>query len=42
MTTPTRATLRAAAQEVAKRGEIQPHQLAALTALDAALTPEQR
>ena len=42
MTTPTLATVRAAAQEAAKRGELLPHQLAALTALDAALTPEQR
>jgi hypothetical protein len=42
MTTPTTASIRAAAQEVAKRGEILPHQLAAFSAHDAALTPEQR
>jgi hypothetical protein len=42
MTTPTLATIRAAAQEVAKAGQILPHQLAALSALDANLTPEQR
>lgn len=42
MASPTLATVRAAAEEVAKRGQILPHQLAALSALDAALTPEQR
>lgn len=38
----TLASVRDAAQEVAKRGQILPHQLAALTALDAGLTPAQR
>lgn len=38
----TLASVRDAAQEVAKKGQILPHQLAALTALDQALTPEQR
>jgi hypothetical protein len=42
MTNPTLASVRAAAQEAAKRGALLPHQLAALSALDAALTPEQR
>lgn len=42
MATPTLATVRAAAEEVAKRGQLLPHQLAAFSALDAALTPEQR
>jgi hypothetical protein len=42
MTTPTLATVRAAAEEVAKRGQLLPHQLAAFSALDAALTAEQR
>lgn len=42
MTAPTLATVRAAAEEVAKRGQLLPHQLAAFSALDAALTPEQR
>jgi len=40
--TPTTASVRDAAQEIAKRGVILPHQLAALSALDQALTPEQR
>jgi len=40
--TPTTASIRDAAQEIAKRGGILPHQLAALSALDQALTPEQR
>jgi hypothetical protein len=40
--TPTTATIRNAAQEIAKAGEILPHQLAAFSALDQALTPEQR
>jgi len=40
--TPTTASVRDAAQEIAKRGGILPHQLAALSALDQALTPEQR
>ena len=40
--TPTIATIRSAAQEIAKAGEILPHQLAALSALDQTLTPEQR
>ena len=39
---PTTASVRDAAQEAAKRGTLLPHQLAALSALDAALTPEQR
>jgi len=38
----TTASVRDAAQEIAKRGQILPHQLAALSALDQALTPEQR
>jgi hypothetical protein len=38
----TLASVRAAAQEVAKRGQLLPHQLAAFSALDQALTPEQR
>jgi len=38
----TIASVRDAAQEIAKRGQILPHQLAALSALDQALTPEQR
>jgi hypothetical protein len=40
--TPTTASVRDAAQEIAKRGGILPHQLAALSALDQTLTPEQR
>jgi hypothetical protein len=40
--TPTTASVRDAAQEIAKRGGILPHQLAALSALDQALTSEQR
>jgi len=40
--TPTTATIRNAAQEIAKAGEILPHQLAAFSALDQSLTPEQR
>ena len=39
---PTIATIRNAAQEIAKAGEILPHQLAALSALDQTLTPEQQ
>jgi hypothetical protein len=42
MTAPTLATVRAAAEEVAKRGELLPHQLAAFSALDQDLSPEQR
>jgi hypothetical protein len=42
MANPTTASVRAAAQEAAKRGTLLPHQLAALSALDQALTPEQR
>lgn len=38
----TFASIRDAAQEIAKKGQILPHQLAALTALDAGLTPAQR
>jgi hypothetical protein len=38
----TTASVRAAAEEIAKRGQILPHQLAALSDLDQALTPEQR
>jgi hypothetical protein len=38
----TTASVRDAAQEAAKRGTLLPHQLAALSALDQALTPEQR
>jgi hypothetical protein len=38
----TTASVRNAAQEAAKRGQLLPHQLAALSALDAALTPAQR
>jgi len=39
---PTTASIRSAAQEIAKAGTIQPHQLTAFSALDQALTPEQR
>jgi hypothetical protein len=42
MATPTLASVRAAVQEAVKRGELLPHQLAAFSALDAALTPDQR
>ena len=42
MANPTTATIRNAAQEIAKAGEILPHQLAAFSALDQALSPEQR
>ena len=42
MANSTTASVRAAAQEAAKRGTLLPHQLAALSALDQALTPEQR
>ena len=38
----TIASIRAAAQEIARRGEILPHQLAALSAHDERLSPEQR
>ena len=38
----TFASVRAAAQEAAKRGQLSPHQLAALQALDEALTEQQR
>ena len=38
----TTATLRAAAEHIARVGSITPHQLAALQALDQQLTPEQR
>jgi hypothetical protein len=38
----TFATLRAAAQHIARTGTITPHQLAALTALDESLTDSQR
>lgn len=41
MVTPTLASVRAAAQEVAKAGQLLPHQLAAFSALDAALSPAQ-
>jgi len=40
--TPTTASVRSAAQEIAKAGTLLPHQLAAFSALDQALTPEQR
>jgi hypothetical protein len=42
MATPTTASVRAAVEEVAKRGQLLPHQLAAFSALDEALTLEQR
>ena len=42
MASPTLASVRAAAEEVARRGQILPHQLAALSALDRNLTPAQR
>jgi hypothetical protein len=42
MAASTVASVRAAAEEVVKRGQILPHQLAALSALDRALTAEQR
>jgi hypothetical protein len=42
MANPATASVRAAAEEVAKRGQALPHQLAAFSALDRALTPEQR
>lgn len=38
----TTASVRAAAEEVAKRGTLLPHQLAAFSALDQTLTPQQR
>ena len=38
----TYASVRAAAQEAAKKGTLTPHQLAALTALDESLTDDQR
>jgi hypothetical protein len=38
----TLASIRAAAEHIARVGAITPHQLAALTALDQQLTPEQR
>jgi len=40
--TPTTASVRSAAQEIAKAGTLLPHQLAAFSALDQALSPEQR
>ena len=39
---PTIASIRSAAQEIAKAGTILPHQLAAFSALDQALTPDQQ
>lgn len=42
MTASTTASVRAAAEEIAKRGQVLPHQLAAFSALDERLTPEQR
>jgi lysozyme len=42
MTPPTTASVRAAAEEIAKRGQVLPHQLAAFSALDERLTPGQR
>ena len=39
---PTIASIRSAAQEIAKAGEILPHQLAAFSALDQALSPDQQ
>ena len=42
MANPTVASVRAAAEELIKRGQALPHQLAAFSALDQALTPEQR
>jgi hypothetical protein len=39
---PTTASVRDAAQEIAKAGTLLPHQLAAFSALDQALSPEQR
>jgi hypothetical protein len=42
MTLPTTASVRAAAEEIAKRGQVLPHQLAAFSALDERLTAEQR
>ena len=38
----TVASIRAAVQQAIRAGGIMPHQLAALSALDEALTPEQR
>jgi hypothetical protein len=38
----TTASVRSAAQEIAKAGTLLPHQLAAFSALDQALSPEQR
>jgi hypothetical protein len=40
--TSTTASVRSAAQEIAKAGTLLPHQLAAFSALDQALSPEQR
>ena len=39
---PTIASIRSAAQEIAKAGTILPHQLAAFSALDQALSPDQQ
>lgn len=40
--TPITASVRAAVEHCARAGRIEPHQLAAFSALDAGLTPEQR
>jgi hypothetical protein len=42
MTNPTTASVRAAAEELMKRGQALPHQLAAFSALDQSLTADQR
>jgi hypothetical protein len=42
MANTTTATVRAAAEEVAKRGELLPHQFAAFSTFDQAISPEQR
>jgi hypothetical protein len=42
MSDPTTASIRAAVEHAARAGKLEPHQLAAFSALDQALTPEQR
>jgi hypothetical protein len=42
MSNPTTASIRAAVEHAVRAGMLEPHQLAALSARDARLTPEQR
>ena len=42
MTSPTTASIRAAVEHAVRAGKLEPHQLAAFSALDRGLTPEQR